>query len=1590
MAKNYPVSGLSNNEHTRKHNKYKGLLKRKFTKKLQERIFHYLDYIYTMAPSFTFLISLMRFVYIIQMFINSLHVSDNNIWNEDALISKVLNVVSVVAFISPKSASETTFIIISYIVFGITTAIILLFFVGLHFFTKYSKLNSYFINLLVIFFNVLLPWLEQVFAAFFGKYFALTISDFRGIYLSGIIISLVFSRVLVFFQCKFVTPSLTFRPQLVNIYFSSDMNLFLTSRSISTSFMMFGSVYNDLVGTIIAYASIIPTLVTLYLSFESHIWISTSLMISVRSITLVTSILIVVQSTLELTDEYSNEIVLFISIFLFFLLRYIFMYLNTKRLSKVLNRLDDLTYNTSNINNYKLKNLLGDISDGFVMGHKICHNWYIFSLAFEKFKNNKKLAVLYAKFSAIYPKETTTLIYALQRLYSVKSGNIDIKNMLAQVNSLLQQRNRTSSSNIKKQLHKIQEKTAKCRSQLRYIWECVIRGTVSELEPLCQQLKDNQDEAIRDYNQLCLVYPNNPYIAYSYYKFLNDIVRNNSEAQMYKQISNKLRNGSHNRVERCYYFAISQFFALPNDHIHTCITNDKDFNNNTLSIFQQDSRFMSFAFTTTINIDNSSEDVYQLTQQVTQVSYVETMIESVKLPTENIAKLVILLISTVIVFSNLIPITLYFYYKSKFNIDAMQLFVIVQRLKNNIPRLILFAFQFILSSNGYSFTLLERYNDAASGSSNATVPDMFVSDRNSLQIYINDAQTIFEDLNSLLSRMNTDSGALLQTFSYIFSDSLVLNTYNSTSSYCTPQSMSFNHFLTLCLDTAIYCLNNPTDALSYDNFYSCIRNVPSVYAFIDNLTSRITDDMRNIFQDDFSLNTLLIIIFSIECVGLVTLTVFLIGKLVQERYVIFSSFKSLPKSTISSIVQQLDTSDGDSTEDMESRKAVIEMNQQEANALRVFSTVNSFKGNCTKFIVFIGIPLFIAISLTCLVFVIDIVYFRRLANNMEDICVTLPQYMVIEELVLSSTVDLLRISLRNQWNYTHPDDYEQASNVAKQCINDILTSISTLKYGSEDSEDIVTKPLSEAFLNSGSTCNNNINYNSIVELTNCLSYESSSIQVYNYLNNIYNAHLIESRSNVYDIINPNLTGLSVSFLWLSEISNTKFTSPCIEATSKEIASYSSSITKNVIVPLIMTLLYDLIFGIYSFYSIGILTETSKWSLRLLLHCNPSVILNSNVFVKLLSNDFSIDESNESDNIEKSSMYESLSSHLLDAVMFLTNDLVVVSCNSSVETVIGQKPDQLIEKHLEDLFVAPSGKEMNLQMFYYKVKSAMGCHSPPNISSEITILRNEEEVPVEISLMAVSSEGQVQNTPTNTENIALIIIIVKDISTIIASQTLLQEERDKGEKLLKMILPPVIVKMIQKGEKNISFSVPSASILFIDIVSFTPWCSSFPAQVIMSTLNKMFAVFDHILSKYPRMVKIKCIGDCYMAAGGIFDEVDEPAEHAKQAISFCVDIIEALQMFNIENNQKLRVRAGINLGGPIVAGILGIEKPTFDILGPAISMAAAMEHNGVPMHVHIPQHMYDLVYDEPFRFKERGFVEIKGKSIKTYIIDGYRS
>jgi class 3 adenylate cyclase len=187
-----------------------------------------------------------------------------------------------------------------------------------------------------------------------------------------------------------------------------------------------------------------------------------------------------------------------------------------------------------------------------------------------------------------------------------------------------------------------------------------------------------------------------------------------------------------------------------------------------------------------------------------------------------------------------------------------------------------------------------------------------------------------------------------------------------------------------------------------------------------------------------------------------------------------------------------------------------------------------------------------------------------------------------------------------------------------------------------------------------------------------------------------------------------------------------------------------------------------------------------------------------------------------------------------------------------------------------------------------------------------------------------------------------VYTIRDQTQQTRYQNLINAEIQKSNDLLKSILPSDIAQRVQDGEKNISFSVQSCSVVFLDIVGFTPWCGLNDSKTVMSTLNLFFSYLDKIISSLPTMERIKLIGDCCVAAGGIFSEPNIPTVHAQEAVTFGLNALELIKRVNKEKKTNLQIRVGIHTGGPIIAGVIGLGKPIFEILGPTVVMAEQME------------------------------------------------
>jgi len=201
--------------------------------------------------------------------------------------------------------------------------------------------------------------------------------------------------------------------------------------------------------------------------------------------------------------------------------------------------------------------------------------------------------------------------------------------------------------------------------------------------------------------------------------------------------------------------------------------------------------------------------------------------------------------------------------------------------------------------------------------------------------------------------------------------------------------------------------------------------------------------------------------------------------------------------------------------------------------------------------------------------------------------------------------------------------------------------------------------------------------------------------------------------------------------------------------------------------------------------------------------------------------------------------------------------------------------------------------------------------------------------------------------------------------------LLNEEQEKSDRLLLNILPKEIANILKNEQHIIANHIESVSILFADVVNFTPMSAQMSPQELVELLNEVFSYFDTLVEKYD-LEKIKTIGDCYMVAAG----VPQPrADHATALANMALEMrsFTTGQMFQ---GRQLSFRIGIN-SGPVVAGIIGQKKFSYDLWGDTVNTASRMESHSSGSGIQITEDTYELIKDE-FICEPRGVITVKGK------------
>ncbi|MEZ2240916.1 adenylate/guanylate cyclase domain-containing protein [Microcoleus sp.] len=197
-------------------------------------------------------------------------------------------------------------------------------------------------------------------------------------------------------------------------------------------------------------------------------------------------------------------------------------------------------------------------------------------------------------------------------------------------------------------------------------------------------------------------------------------------------------------------------------------------------------------------------------------------------------------------------------------------------------------------------------------------------------------------------------------------------------------------------------------------------------------------------------------------------------------------------------------------------------------------------------------------------------------------------------------------------------------------------------------------------------------------------------------------------------------------------------------------------------------------------------------------------------------------------------------------------------------------------------------------------------------------------------------------------------------------------QEKSDHLLLNILPAAIVEALKKGEGTNAERFDSATVLFADIVNFTSIAARISPLELVKFLNQIFSKFDELTEKHG-LEKIKTNGDAYMVAGGL--PVPRP-DHAEAIANMALDMQEAIADFKTDRGEPFQIRIGINTG-PVVAGVIGTKKFSYDLWGDTVNVASRMESQGLPGCIQVTTAVYQQLKND-YVFEERGSISVKGK------------
>ena len=1534
---------------------------------------------------------------IVQSFIPTFFIDIEDIWPSDHLMTLFLKILSFF-FQGPSQSIKHARVIISFVFAIIFQASLIFLLIRAKSYQKSGRMTSIEMRAVIIFFKYILPlFCPHLVSGIPISFYQIIVEKNIGINVATIIFSIYSFASFMFILMFAITPRVLLEDIPTHDWISTFGANAIANASLVTIIV-------GVAGCLHGYLRLIctlPLLIYLLISGIVIFFINPVIKAKIGGVISATTIAAALNAILisiniilhEVSTPITPEIIFVLGIIFYIILLILTRILKAKQLLKLMALFDtllDRTQNTQEIlnDNFKSYNsFVGKIRLALDQWHPYLMSFEIFDFSVTKWPNNFNVLIQYGRVLSFFPNKNSQMMWIASLISKLPDASIRASYLL-QFRHISRTRQISTSASIKKQIDDINAKKELLNILLRRFWENILQKNIVNFWDEVEKAQKHINEVDSLLAQLLDDYPNNLDVLIQYFDFTENIKHNHIEANEIAKKIQLLQNNDQIKSDLSFETAVQVFptlhsfiKAIDETNATRDLLNNTENINATNNIFhdlnspiRKSSFFNPYALNNNNNNSVEEKEVKNDDHKEEEAgnehfSSNEESNTQIELALNNLiinSKLGQILFGCLIVgIMTILSIGLFFFYYKSY----MSGFINKQKL----------AIEFLdqIDFTVYDFTYLTHkvsmlpfiFNHESPVTITNSVelmerisPTLYEAGRIPiLNITYNETIALLSESKNLFSQM-VSSLDLLDIRSPLVKQMVDLLSNNLTEAGLTAKEVA-NQFLLDVQELMSY--TDPASFYSgnvflrFQNYYYILFNEFSDLATLANQYASST------YDDDFvSLNERMVLVIMITIL-LVTLPYVLqLFMLHIQSEAIAESFTFFPNTEIRNVLNKFGKGNSASKVDEDSLQAASLSHLTNNGLINMIKLVLTFFSS------------FAVLSICSLIIYYLAENFIDNASSVTNGIYTLyPSFSsMLNAFTKIARLYMMRLDpqYKNSEAETEEDTYDHAYNMLYQSLELFSSGMwsengSIIAYFHDNGrsfdyfDDIFPNvenevPMEKSYFERVATAK----FPEAIDIL--FGYMLSYLQEYS---------KVTPKTN-----DPLFLGMLYYFYDFGEINRTKiYCNLVTENAFDQINHYHTQGRACLyitiawqIVALVMMILY--------------LIERHRCIKRTLLFyhfLHPHIILeNRNAMLLIESGKKTLELNNTT-----FSNADQIISQIGQGIVITERNLSILDFNQAFVQFIQASEEKINGAFLNDLIVKEEG-DKSWPLLIQHISEALLGKYPPKFSEIINaVLTNGQSVHFQCNVICLTSHRAANEG--DHESIVKIAVIFDDCTDIFLRQHLIQQEQQKIISIMSRVAPPQAISEFEENGDSLSFVSQSISIGQIRVITN----KKFQRQSGESFhfYQDIFQMFDNEIKSFDLLCKTRTFIDTYSFAGGLFTNGNKAEHHSEEAVLFALKLIRMESVFSDKVGTQIHFQIGIHTGGPVVAGIMNLSKPAFQVIGSVNEIATQLRSKGMADKIHISRSVYELIFSNGFHIQERGEVELRrGNSMATYYVN----